>query len=296
MPVERTFDVFGARLAALQWGDPHGTPTFALHGWLDNANTFQRLAPLLGELNLLALDFAGHGHSDHRPPGVHYHPLMDIQDILAIADQLGWDRFNLIGHSMGAGISAELAGLLPNRVLKAVMIDGFLATGGASTAERLDDDREALAQMLRAAGKRPPIYDSVADMVRRVTEATDQSWDAAEVLVARGHRAVPGGFTWRTDPRIRFRTPLRPGTEQIDELMRRSMSPALLIVANDGDRWYAGEVEARQAVHPNLTVVRIDGTHHVHLEPAHYRTVAGLIRSFLNLDDAAAAETAAAAE
>jgi len=88
-PTARTFDVFGNRLAALHWGDPDGTPTFALHGWLDNAATFDRLAPLLPELNLLAVDFAGHGESAHRPPGVHYHPLLDIQDILAIADQLG---------------------------------------------------------------------------------------------------------------------------------------------------------------------------------------------------------------
>ncbi len=289
MPVERTFDVFGASYAAVQWGDPAGTPTFALHGWLDNANSFARLAPMLGELNLLALDFAGHGHSAHRPPGVHYQSLMDIQDVLAIADQLGWERFNLIGHSMGAGISAELAGLFPDRVLKAVMIDGFLATGGSDTAERIDSNREAVRQMLTASDKRPPVYESVEEMIRRVTEATDQSWAAAEVLVARGHRRVDGGFTWRTDPRIRFRTPLRLNTAQIDELMRRSTAPALLIAANDGDRWYAGEIGAREAVHPDLTVVRIDGTHHIHLEPEYYRTVGGLVRSFLELEAAAAA-------
>jgi pimeloyl-ACP methyl ester carboxylesterase len=289
MPTPRTFDVFGATLAALQWGDPGGMPTFGLHGWLDNAATFDRLAPLLPELNLVALDFAGHGESDHRPPGIHYHSLLDIQDILTVADQLGWDRFNLIGHSMGGGISSELAGLFPERVLRAVMIDGFVATGGAGPAQRIDNNREAVLQMLAHSAKRPPVYDSVDAMVRRVTEATDQSWAAAASLVARGHRTVPGGFTWRTDPRIRFQTPLRNGPGQIDELMRRSTSPALLIVANSGDRWYRDEVEARQAQHPNLKVAFLDGPHHVHLEPDHYREVAALVRRFLNLGDSAAA-------
>jgi pimeloyl-ACP methyl ester carboxylesterase len=289
MPTARTFEALGSTLAALQWGDPQGAPTFALHGWLDNANTFNRLAPLLPELNLVALDFAGHGLSSHRPAGVHYHPLLDIQEVLAVADQLGWERFNLIGHSMGAGISSELAGLFPERVAKAVLIDGFVATGGAGAAQRVDSNREAVVQMLRASAKRAPVYASVDDMVRRVTEATDQSWPAAEALVARGHQQVPGGFTWRTDPRIRFPTPLRTSAEQIDELMRRTTAPALLIVANSGDRWYRDEVDARKAAHPDLRVAFIDGPHHVHLEPAHYREVADLTRAFLGLGDSAAA-------
>ncbi|MEQ8859311.1 MAG: alpha/beta hydrolase [Pseudomonadales bacterium] len=283
MPAARTFDVFGSTLTALQWGDPNGVPTFALHGWLDNAATFNRLAPLLGELNLIALDFAGHGHSDHRPAGVHYHPLMDIQDVLAIAEQLGWARFNLIGHSMGAGIATELAGLFPERVLRSVAVDGFLATGGAGAAERMDDNREALQQMLGSAGRRAPVYASVEDMIRRVTQATDQSWEAAAELVARGHRATAEGFTWRTDPRIRFRTPLRMAAEHIGELMRRSTSPALLIVADSGDRWYLDGLEDRQAAHPNLKLARVAGPHHIHLEPDHYREVAALTRSFLGL-------------
>lgn len=283
MPAARTFDVFGSRLAALQWGDPNGVPTFALHGWLDNAATFNRLAPLLGELNLLALDFAGHGHSDHRPAGAHYHPLLDIQDVLGVAAQLGWERFNLIGHSMGAGIATELAGLFPERVLHAVAIDGFLATGGAGPTERIDDNREAIQQMLAAAGRRAPVYSSVDDMIRRVTQATDQSREAAAELVARGHKATTEGFTWRTDPRIRFRTPLRMAAEQIDELMRRSTSPALLMVADSGDRWYLNGLEYRQAAHPNLKVARVAGPHHIHLEPDHYRVVAALTRSFLGL-------------
>ena len=288
-PVDHRFEVFGLTLTARQWGNPLGTPTFGLHGWLDNADTFERLAPLLPELNLIALDFAGHGHSEHRPAGVHYHPLMDIQDVIAIADQLGWQRFNLIGHSMGAGIASELAGLFPERVLRAVMIDGFLATGGADAAERVNANRQAVLQMLNSARKGPPVYAGLDDMTRRVTEATDQSWAAAQTLVERGHKAVEGGFTWRTDPRIRFNTPLRMPAEQIDELMSRSAAPALLIVASSGDRWYRSEVAARQARHPNLQVVEIAGPHHIHLEPDHVDTVAGLIRPFLGLSNPVAA-------
>ncbi len=277
-----SFATSGRTLTGLRWGSEGGIPTFGLHGWLDNANTFNRLAPLLPGLDLVALDFAGHGYSDHLPAGTHYHGLFDIQDILAVANALGWDRFGLLGHSMGAGIASELAGLFPERVRWAVMIDGFVATGGATVKERIDANREAVLQMLTRADRTPPVYADLESMVKRVTEATDQSAAAARELVLRGHKQVPGGFTWRADPRIRFQTPLRLPTEQIDELMDRSTAPALLIVAHAGDRWYRSEVEARQARHRHLTVVEMAGPHHIHLEPEHCATVASHVRRFLD--------------
>jgi pimeloyl-ACP methyl ester carboxylesterase len=56
-------------LAAHLFGPEDGLPVIALHGWLDNANSFARLAPRLKGLRIIALDMAGHGHSGHRPAG-----------------------------------------------------------------------------------------------------------------------------------------------------------------------------------------------------------------------------------
>lgn len=281
---EIKFSCFGLTLTAKRWGNPAGTPTLALHGWLDNANTFDRLAPLLPELNLVALDFAGHGLSDHRPVGVHYQPLLDMQELLAIADQLGWQEFNLLGHSMGAAIASEFAATFPSRVTQLVCIDGFFATGGATTDERIQQNREAIEQMMNAQSKQPRPYTDTKEMVTRVSAATDQSPAAAERLVARGHRELEdGGVTWRTDPRIRFATPMRPTTEYINTLIAQTTAPTLLIFAEQGDRWYQGEVDDRRAHHPSLRVERMAGPHHLHLEPDHVEAVASLVREFLQL-------------
>jgi len=270
-------------MAAKRWGDPVGQPVLALHGWLDNANTFDRLAPLLPELNLVALDFAGHGHSEHRPPGVHYHSFTDIQDVMAVAQQLGWDRFSLLGHSMGASISSELAAMFPSRIERSVLIDGFIATGGVTIAERIGQNREAIEKMLSANDKAPKVYPDIETMAERVTQATDQTFDAAIVLVRRGHKAVEGGVTWRTDPRIRFPTPLRHTRETINLLLEGSTAPALLLVAEEGDKWYQGEIKDAQAHHPNLTVRWMPGPHHIHLEPEFVEAVAALTREFFGL-------------
>ena len=40
-----------------------------------------------------------------------------IADALAAADALGWDRFSLLGHSMGAGIASLVAGTAPERIV-----------------------------------------------------------------------------------------------------------------------------------------------------------------------------------
>ena len=111
-------------------------------------------------------------------------------------------------------------------------------------------NRRAIEQML-AQHKSPPVYADLDAMIRRVTEATDQSWDAAATLVARGHRLVRGGYTWRTDPRIRFSTPQRQNDDQLDALMKRSTAPTLLIVANQGDRWYRPGIERRANTIPH---------------------------------------------
>ena len=275
-------EIFGRTIAAKRWGNSTGAKFIALHGWLDNANTFDRLAPLLPELNLVALDFAGHGYSDHRVAGAHYHQIDDVQDVVAAAQVLGWDRFSLIGHSMGAQISAEVSCLFPGKVEHCIMIDGSLATGPVDIDERIEQTREGLTKMLTSHIK-PKVFPSVQEMATRVTEATDQSFAAASSLVARGHITVEGGVTWCTDPRIRYPSPLRPSREYIDHLLANSEVQSLLIVANQGDDWYRGEVPHIEATHPKLEVRYMDGPHHIHLEPDYYQEVGRLTREFLTL-------------
>jgi len=276
------FDVLGLSISARQWGNDSGEPTIALHGWLDNANTFERLAPLLPELNIIAMDFAGHGYSDHRAEGVHYHPIYDMQDVLAVANSLNWHQFNVIGHSMGASIACELAAMFPDRIRRSVQIDGFLATGGNTPEDRIEQSRLAIEKILNPHHK-ARTFDSLEAMAKRVTEATDQTMDAARVLVERGHKQVDGGVTWRTDARIRYPTPLRHSREHIDLLLRDSTSPSLLIVAEQGDTWYQGEIENARIHHPNLTIKTMPGPHHVHLEPEYVADVAAFIRDFMAL-------------
>ena len=64
---EVRFSLPSLEVAGKVWGEPGGIPVIGLHGWLDNAATFDHIAPALKGVQLVALDLPGHGLSDHLP-------------------------------------------------------------------------------------------------------------------------------------------------------------------------------------------------------------------------------------
>ena len=248
-------------LAAHLFGPEDGVPVIALHGWLDNANSFARLAPKLTGLRIVALDMAGHGHSAHRPTGAGYALWDYVYDVLQVAEQLGWKRFALLGHSLGAIVSLTLAGALPERITHLGLIDGVIppTAPGENAAERLG---MALQAQLNLRDKRKPVYGTLERAVEaRMKGLVAVSREAAQLLAQRGLMPVPGGYTWRTDSRLTLASPLRLTDDQAMAFVRRVNCPAQLVVAADG----------MLAKHPELlselpfTVTTLPGGHHLHL-------------------------------
>ncbi|MGV8918080.1 MAG: alpha/beta hydrolase [Pseudomonas sp.] len=248
-------------LAAHLFGPEDGQPVIALHGWLDNANSFSRLAPKLKGLRIVALDMAGHGHSDHRPIGAGYSQWDYVHDVLRVAEQLGWQRFSLLGHSMGAIVSVMLAGALPERVTRLALIDGVIPpTGeGSGAAERLG---MALQAQLNLLDKRKPIYSDMDSAVEaRMKGVVAVSREAAELLAQRGLMPVPGGYTWRTDSRLTLHSPQRLTQEQAMSFVKRISCPTQLVVAQGGMLAHHPELLAQLP----FTVTPLPGGHHLHL-------------------------------
>lgn len=215
-------------LAAHLFGPEDGLPVIALHGWLDNANSFARLAPKLHGLRIVALDMAGHGHSAHRPAGAGYALWDYVYDVLQVAEQLGWKRFALLGHSLGAIVSLVLAGALPERVTHLGLIDGVIppTASGESAAERLG---MALQAQLSLQDKRKPVYNSLDRAVEaRMKGVVAVSREAAQLLAQRGLMPVPGGYTWRSDSRLTLASPMRLTEEQAMAFVRRAPYPSRL--------------------------------------------------------------------
>ena len=73
---ELRFNVPSGVIAAKSWGCRHGAPILVgLHGYLDNAASFDNLAPFLCSqgYSFVSLDLPGHGLSSHRLPSIQHH-------------------------------------------------------------------------------------------------------------------------------------------------------------------------------------------------------------------------------
>lgn len=249
-------------LAARVHGPEEGLPVLALHGWLDNANSFARLAPRLSGLRIVALDLAGHGHSGHRPPGASYALADYAHDVLLVAQRLGWQRFALLGHSLGAVIAVQLAGALPERVSHLALIDGLLppTADAQDAAERLG---LALQARLRRPGRDKTRYTCFEDAVAaRMGGALAVSEEAARLLAERGVMQVPGGYCWRSDRRLTLPSPLRLSEAQALSFVHRIVCPTRLVVAQDGLLAHSDALLERLPVDH----VKLPGGHHLHLD------------------------------
>ena len=258
---EIRLDLGYIELAAHLFGPADGLPVIALHGWLDNANSFARLAPRLRGLRIVALDLAGQGYSEHRPRGAGYALADYAHDVLTVAEQLGWQRFGLLGHSLGAIISVQLAGALPDRISHLTLIDGLMPPTGTEqdAAERFG---LALQAQLRQEGKRKTVYATLDEGIKaRMNGRVAVSREAAELLAQRGLMPVPGGYSWRSDSRLTLPSPVRLSENQAMAFVKRVRCPTCLVVAQEGMlARHAGLIEQLP-----FDQVTLPGGHHLHL-------------------------------
>ncbi|MGR2740255.1 alpha/beta fold hydrolase [Billgrantia sp. Q4P2] len=273
----------GGRLAALSWGDASAPIWLALHGWLDNAASFSRLAPVLCEqlgVRIVALDFAGHGHSLHREGD---YALWDYcHDLLDAADELGLVRMSLLAHSMGAGVACLTAAALPERIERLVLIDGLgaVTTPAEESAAQL---RKGLRAARRPCSASPRYPDSRTAVAARVAGGvTPIDADTAAPLVERNlKREDDGHVRLRTDGRLLWPSPVRLSPEQALALLGAIQAPALLIEGETGILGERDAARAARAALPQLTRQVLPGGHHLHLEPGSVSCVAAAIVEWL---------------
>lgn len=259
-------DIPLGRIAGLRAGSEGAIPVLALHGWLDNAASFVPLAPHLDGIDLVAVDLPGHGRSAHLAVGSDYSFYGSANVVLDIADALGWERFALLGHSMGAGIGSLVAAASPQRVRRFVAIEalGALAEAPERTAIRM---REAVAAARALPRKSLRVFPLLEPAIRARMQANALSEPVARLLVERGVRAVEGGFVWSSDPRLTLPSFTRLTEAQVADLIAGIECPVRLIHADPAQPYLPDPVRrAHAAALRDGELIVIRGGHHLHME------------------------------
>jgi pimeloyl-ACP methyl ester carboxylesterase len=279
---EDHLDIPLGRIALLRSTEKHASglnPVLALHGWLDNAASFVPLASHLQDIELVVPDLPGHGRSAHLPPGADYSFAGAVNAVLDIADALGWSRFSLLGHSMGAGIGSLLAAACPQRITRFVAIEalGALAETPENTVLRL---REAIAATRVLIDKRLRIFPDVETAIRARMQANALTEPVARLLVERGVNSVDGGYLWSSDPRLTLPTMLRPTEPQVRNLVAGIECPTRVIYADPAQPYLPDALRReRTALLPQGYMHVLAGGHHLHMEQP--QAVAKAIGDFL---------------
>lgn len=111
-------------LAVVQAG-AGGEPLLLVHGFTGSKEDFgdemERLAAR--GFHVVAPDLRGHGSSDQPGDEADYSLAVFADDMWALADAVGWDRFHLLGHSMGGMIAQVMVLARPDRVHRLVLMD-----------------------------------------------------------------------------------------------------------------------------------------------------------------------------
>ncbi len=228
-------------------------PVLFIHGIGASKDHWPHLVkPLAGRLRAIVPDLPGFGESD-RSPEADYSMEAQGENVIAIADALGLDRFHLVGQSMGGRVVAEVAARHPDRLHSlwllapagtegekpSEMIEGLLAGEGIPLFGRTPEE---YAETVAFTMSRPPKIPSLALRVLAAENAVD--YDLNREIFA----TMSWGFA------------SSPSTE---ELLRDLRVPTLVTWgADDRVLHPSGAATLAEAI-PGATVHRMPDTGHV---------------------------------
>lgn len=114
------------------------TALIFIHGWsLDSRLWHNQTEYFSKEYQMITIDLAGHGNSSYNRKD--YTMVSFAHDIKAVIEKEGINSAILIGHSMGGGVIAEAAKLMPEKVIGIIGIDTSQNVALKFTQEALDE-------------------------------------------------------------------------------------------------------------------------------------------------------------
>ncbi|MGI2143734.1 alpha/beta hydrolase [Shewanella frigidimarina] len=262
-------------LAAKRYGQADKPVILALHGWLDNVDSFIPLAQafalqgLFDKFQLMCIDWPGHGLSDHRPGRYPLHWVDYIYDLQAVIHSLSQETgpIILLGHSLGGIVASAYNACVADNIHKLILIEALapLSESATQAKDRLRKGLQQQQRFNRQLARATPTYSSMDIAIQARHQLTGLALPWCEIITKRNMAVKDGHYSWRSDPRLKLDSLNRYTFEQVDALMTISDTPSLLIVGHDGFKQLTSSTEQANKWFSNINIVHLAGDHHLHM-------------------------------
>ncbi|XP_011878598.1 PREDICTED: probable serine hydrolase [Vollenhovia emeryi] len=278
------------KVAGKLWGSQDKQPILAMHGWQDNAASFDTIAPLLiKNTPVLAIDLPGHGLSSWLPPGFMYNELVYFLLIKRIKRYFGWEKIKVMAHSLSAMTTYWYAACFSEELQYVVALD-FFKFPAVETSVYATRFGNAVDALFKLEESNVQLSYSESEIIKKASAGflnLDES--LYKILMTRGTtRKEDGTYVINRDPRLRV-LPVHSmfSQEQLDEFAKLIKCPYLIIKDDDfyGEKRenFYKTLEVLKAANDKVHFETLSATHHLHL--SHAENTAAIINPFLEKYD-----------
>ena len=274
LPGEHDVSVGQLRFRYLDWGTKGLRPILFLHGGALTAHTWDLCClALRDEFHCIALDQRGHGDTDWAPDA-DYSIGAQREDIRGFADRLGFDRFVLVGQSMGAINGLAFAVTHPERLSALVMIDA-----GPEVRRR---GSSRIREFVNG-GAKPETLEEIIERALAFNPRRDRQI-LRRSLMHNLRQQPDGSWSWKYDRR-RFQrldhdTHLAERRRLADDLANVTC-PALVVRGAESDVFHQDDAEHLAKNFPNGRQITIAQAGHT-VQGDNPKDLVAALREFLN--------------
>lgn len=132
-----------------------------IHGWSCDSRYWRKQIPYFSKkYKVVTIDLAGHGHSGLEREIYSLDGF--AEDVKAVAEDINASQVILIGHSMGGGVMAKSATLMPKRMIGLIGVDTLQNVESAMTDEEVKSIVESQKKDFRGTVK-PFVEEMIVD-------------------------------------------------------------------------------------------------------------------------------------
>lgn len=238
----------------LDWGMAGRQPMLLLHGGSQTAHSWDEFARAMRDrYHVIVPDQRGHGDTDWAPDKDYSRAAM-LGDIEGLVAHLGWDRFILMGLSMGGVNAITYAGTHPDKVERLVIVDvgPEILPAGVATIRRF----------VSAGPDEIDSFDDYVEMAHRFNPR--RSIENLRERLGHNLRQQPNGkWSWKFDKVFRDPDRLpRQDAAVLWDLVGRIRAPSLVVRGEQSDVLDPGIADKMAGILPQGSVVTIPGAGH----------------------------------